>query len=172
LFSLLKEYQHIFLSMRPLGLQPLQGIEHHIDRMLDATLPRDNAYRIKHEDKKKTKCPTHDLHAHGYVYQSLSPRMGPTILVMPLGSSIASPSFVRLMQHILKHLVGTIVVVHLHDIVMHSKNLKDHVLHVREALCIVCPFAHKKMISLGLTISSIGIEVDSLKLEDIHTWRT
>jgi hypothetical protein len=39
LLSLLKQSQDIFLNKLPLGLPPLQGIEHHIDLMLDATLP-------------------------------------------------------------------------------------------------------------------------------------
>jgi hypothetical protein len=76
------------------------------------------------------------------------------------------------MQHILKHLVGKSVIVSLDDTLMCSKNLKDHIIHVREALCILCSFAHKKLISFGFALFSIGIEVHSLKVEDIHKWPT
>jgi hypothetical protein len=147
-------------------------IEHRIDLIPSATPPKCTAHRTKPDDKDEMHRPTHALHVNEYVHQSLNPRVVQTTFIFSLDCPIASSPFVRIMQHILKHLVGTIVVSCLDDVLMHYQNLKDRVLYEREVLCILCPFAHKKLISLGFSVSSIGIEVDSLKLEDIHTWLT
>jgi hypothetical protein len=76
------------------------------------------------------------------------------------------------MQQILNHLVGKSVITSFHDNLMCSKNLKDHIIYVREALCTLCPFAHKKLISFGFEVSSIGIEVNYLTFGDIHERHT
>jgi hypothetical protein len=87
------------------------------------------------------------------------------------------------MNHILRPLIGKSVVVYFDDILIHSKNLEDHVGHVREVLCILCnerlyanlpqcTFAQNKLVLLGFVVSSNGIEVDSSKVEVIHNWPT
>jgi hypothetical protein len=125
--------------------------------------------RIKEEDIPKTTFRTRYGH-----YE---------FIVMPFGLTNAPAAFMNLMNSVFRKYLDRFVQVFLDDILIYSRNEKEHLEHLRLVLqCLrehklygkltKCSFFEKEIQYLGHTISGKGIAVDYSKIETIMTWPT
>ncbi|GJP77992.1 hypothetical protein CLOP_g8310 [Closterium sp. NIES-67] len=104
-------------------------------------------------------------------------------LVMPFGLTNALATFQAEMNHILRPLLDECVVVYLDDILIYSRDMKQHVEHLRRVFEILRrerfyvklsknEFVLEKVQFLGHIVSAQGVYVDPKKIEAVRTWKT
>ncbi|GJP78049.1 hypothetical protein CLOP_g8378, partial [Closterium sp. NIES-67] len=104
-------------------------------------------------------------------------------LVMPFGLTNAPAMFQAEMNHILRPLLDECVVAYLDDILIYSRDMKQHVEHLRRVFEILrrerfyvklskSEFALEKVQFLGHMVSTQGVHVDPKKIEAVRTWKT
>nr|XP_043611631.1 uncharacterized protein LOC122583275 [Erigeron canadensis] len=178
--SLLKEFTDVFLEDLLEGLPPVRGIEHQIDLVPGSVLPNKATYRCSPTEAKELQRQVDELVAKGYVRASMSPCSVPALLV-PKNDGSMRITFMRLMNEVLRALIGQFVVVYFDDILVYSKSEAEHVHHLRSMFDLLrkhqlhgklenCDFMVESVIFLGYVVLKEVISMDPSKVEAIKSW--
>ena len=101
--------------------------------------------------------------------------------VMPFGLTNAPATFMRMMNDVLRPLLDECVVVYLDDILIYSKTLEEHKVHVSKVLQLLrenqlyaklskCSFAQSQVDYLGYRIDTDGLHAEERKLSAVKEW--
>jgi len=89
----------------------------------------------------------------------------------------------RVINHVLQACIGKFVAVYFDDILIYSRNIEEHLSHLRQVLMTLrteklyinlkkCEFLSDRVNFLGFIISSKGIETDPEKVKSVLDWPT
>ncbi|GJS72560.1 putative reverse transcriptase domain-containing protein [Tanacetum coccineum] len=160
---IVRDFPEVF-SEDLLGLPPTRQVEFQIDLMPGVAPVERAPYRLAPSEMK-------ELTRYGhYEFQ-----------VMPFGLKNTPAVFMDLMNQVCKPYLYKFVIVFIDDILIYSKNKKEHEEHLKAILELLkkeelyaklskCEFWIPKVQFLGHVIDSQGIHVDPAKIESIKDW--
>nr|GFB70682.1 putative reverse transcriptase domain-containing protein [Tanacetum cinerariifolium] len=184
------------------GLPPARPVEFQIDLIPGGALVARSPYRLAPSEMKELSEQLQKLFDKGFIRPSSSP-WGASVLfvknedgsfrmcidyrelnkltVMPFGLTNAPPVFMDLMSQVCKPYLDKFVIVFIDDILIYSKNEKEHEEQLKVILGLLkeeklyvkfskCEFWIPKVQFLGHVIDSRGIHVDPAKIESIKDW--
>ena len=102
---------------------------------------------------------------------------------MPFGLTNAPATFQRLINYVLRPVIGKVVLVYLDDVIIFSKTIAEHIKHVQKVFDLLdegglkiklskCTFLHNEVQYLGHIVSEHGIKPDPKKLVSIEKFPT
>ena len=101
--------------------------------------------------------------------------------VLPFGLSNAPSTFMALMNDVFHTHLDSFVIIYLDDILIYSRTIEDHLLHLRKIQEVLrqhklyakmskCAFCLPAVEYLGHLLSDVGISVEQTKVDAIKTW--
>nr|GEU46417.1 putative reverse transcriptase domain-containing protein [Tanacetum cinerariifolium] len=160
------------------GLPPSRPVEFHIDLIPGAAPVGRAPYRLAPSEMKELSKQLQELFEKGFIRPSSSP-WGAS--VMRFGLTNAHAVFMDLMNRMCKPYLDKFVIVFIDDILIYSKNEKEHKEHLMAIFELLkneklyakfskCKFWIPKVHFHGHVIDSRGIHVDPAKIESIKDW--
>nr|GEW13887.1 putative reverse transcriptase domain-containing protein [Tanacetum cinerariifolium] len=193
---------HITTKEDFLGHPLTRPVEFQIDLVPGAAPVARAPYRLAPSEMKELAEQLKELSDKGFIRPSFSPWGAPVLfvkkkdgsfqmcidyrelnklMVMPFGLTNAPTIFMDLMNRVCKHYLNKFVTVFIDDILIYSKDEKEHEEHLKAILELLkkeelyakifkCEFWIPKVQFLGHVIDCQGIHVDPAKIESIKDW--
>nr|GEX72400.1 reverse transcriptase domain-containing protein [Tanacetum cinerariifolium] len=154
---IVQDFPEVFLEDFQ-GLPPAQPVEFQIDLIPGAAPVARAPYRLAPSEMKEFSEQLQELSDKGFIRPTCQTRYGHyEFQVMPFGLTNAHAVFMDLMNRVCKPYLDKFVIVFINDILIYSKDEKEHEEHVKAILEL-------------LKEEKLGVNVDPAKIESIKDW--